>query len=39
MWKCRTRIISYPDYRVTARGEGPTGDAIVILQATFRRVQ
>lgn len=31
--------ISYPDYRVTARGEGPTGDAIVILQATFRRVQ
>lgn len=32
-------IIPYPDYRVTARGEGPTGDAIVILQATFRRVQ
>jgi type IV pilus assembly protein PilX len=30
-------IISYPDYRVTARGEGPTGDARVILQATFRR--
>jgi len=30
-------IINKPDYRVTARGIGMTGDAMVILQATFRR--
>lgn len=30
-------VVTYPDYRITARGQGATADAIVILQATFRR--
>lgn len=32
-------VITYPDYRITARGQGATADAVVILQATFRRNQ
>lgn len=32
-------IITYPDYRITARGQGVSADAVVILQTTFRRNQ
>lgn len=32
-------VVTYPDYRITARGQGATEDTIVVLQSTFRRKQ
>ena len=32
-------VVSLPDYRITARGQGTTADAVVILQGTYRRRQ
>lgn len=32
-------VVSLPDYRITARGQGTTADTVVILQGTYRRRQ